>query len=171
MFHVLVDGETITYPVTVTDFRAAHPNVSMRANPAPDALADYGMFPVTPTTPPEHDPDTEDLTRSAELVDGAWVEVWTVTAAPDAAARIAAKRERIQAPTSAFMEAMLDADLYGAAETALTSIADVTERRRLQIQWQHAPIIARTSPLMLTLQTALELTDAEVDALFAAAVP
>jgi hypothetical protein len=167
MLYVKVDGGAVTYPYTVTDFKRANPGVSIRKNPADTTLTEFGLFPVTPSTVPAYDPVTQDIARSVkQRAGGEWKEVWTVTPAPDAADRVAAKREGLESTPAAFLEALLDADLLDKAEQAIAAIANAKQRRRFQIRMQSGPLIRRKGNLVAALQTALALSDEQTDALF-----
>ena len=58
---------------------------------------------------------------------------------------------------------LTDADV----EAQIAAIPDPTERAAASIEWQWATRYDRTHPLVATLATALEFTDAELDALWA----
>lgn len=166
MFYVK-DG---VYPYTVTDFRIANPGISMRADPEPEVLAEFGMFPVAPSPQPPFDPITQDCTRAAELQGGAWVEVWTVTnASQDAvAARLHAKRAGMVVSPRQARLALLGAGKLAAVNTALASLPS-PQKEAAQIDWEYATAIERNSPLISQLGPALGMTDAQIDALFEAA--
>lgn len=74
--HVSEDGQQ-TYPLTLTDLRRMHPNVSFPAQISDEDAASFGFYAVQETPQPEGQFQT--VERSAALVDGAWVEQWTVT--------------------------------------------------------------------------------------------
>lgn len=71
--HVAEDGAA-AYPRTLTDLRLLRRDVSFPAQISNDDAAAFGFFPVAPSPEPEGRFQTNE--RSAELVDGAWVEQW-----------------------------------------------------------------------------------------------
>lgn len=172
MFYVHVDPETgaTRYPFTLTDFRHENPGVLMRANPDPASLADHGIFPVAPGDPPEDD-ISKNLTRSAELIDGEWMEVWTVTDADTevVAERFASRRAGMVVTMRQARLALLGAGLLALVEGSLAAIGDDAERAAAQITWEFATEVRRTDPLLAALGPALGLDDAAIDALFAVA--
>ena len=81
-FYIYVaDGGEQTYPLTLTDLRRMRRDVSFPAQISDEEAATFGFFPVQETPPPEGQFQT--ATRSAAMVDGAWVEQWTVTPWPE----------------------------------------------------------------------------------------
>ena len=74
--HVSEDGQQ-TYPLTLTDLRIMRPNVSFPAQISDEDAATFGFYPVQETPQPEGQFQT--VERSAALVDGVWVEQWSVT--------------------------------------------------------------------------------------------
>lgn len=121
MFYVLVaeDGTT-TYPYTITDFKLANPNVSMRDHPEPEGLAHHGLYPVEPGDQPACDPITQDAVRSARCVDGAWHEVWAVVEADPAivAARTADRKRALWERVKSRRDAIIDGSFGAKAEAA-----------------------------------------------------
>jgi len=53
--------------------------------------------------------------------------------------------------------------------TAISGIEDATQRELAQIDWEYSTTVRRTSPLITSLGPSLNLTDAQIDALFIAA--
>ena len=53
--------------------------------------------------------------------------------------------------------------------TAISGIEDATQRELAQIDWECSTTVRRTSPLITSLGPSLNLTDAQIDALFIAA--
>lgn len=170
MTYVLVDGENVTYPYSVTDLRRANPQVSMRADPPPETLAEFGMFPVEQTERPSYDPITQDLVRSVEQQGGTWREVWTITDASSEAvqARLSAKRAGMVVTMRQARLALLGAGRLAEVEAALASLPS-PEKEAAQISWEYAAEVRRISPLVSGLAPALGLDDAALDALFDAA--
>lgn len=166
MFYVK-DG---VYPYTITDFRIANPGISMRDNPEPGALADHGIYQVTPAEQPSFDPITQDCTRAAINQNGAWVEVWTVTDAPPEAvqARLSAKRAGMEVSMRQARLALLGAGKLAAVDAALGSLPSPL-KEAAQIEWEYAATVRRDSPLIAQLGPALGMDDAAIDALFEAA--
>lgn len=86
MIYVLApQGVVQTYPYSVLQLRKDHPDTSFPRTPSSSLLAQYDVFSVIDTHPPEFDPLTETLTEGTpEQINGAWRRVWHVTqAAPE----------------------------------------------------------------------------------------
>lgn len=79
---------------------------------------------------------------------------------PSVPARVSMRQGRL---------ALLGVGLLDTVEAAIASIADTTERRAAQIDWEYATEIRRTSPLIASLGPALGLSEAQIDQLFIAA--
>ncbi len=74
------DGQ---YPITESEIRAAHPQVSFPQIMTPDHVADLGYFPVESTAIPSYDAVTETVTEGAPVYSGgAWRQTWRVVARP-----------------------------------------------------------------------------------------
>lgn len=56
-----------------------------------------------------------------------------------------------------------------AVNTVIATIPDPALRKRAGIEWEYASVVRRDGPMLKLLQPALGWTDAEIDALFAAA--
>jgi hypothetical protein len=76
----LTDGQP--QPYSIGQLRADNPQVSFPSTIPADTLAEYDVYEVTETQPPSYDGVTQSLSQAAELVDGAWTQVWTVTPLP-----------------------------------------------------------------------------------------
>ena len=53
--------------------------------------------------------------------------------------------------------------------SAIAAISDATQRELAQIDWEYSTTVKRLSPLVTSLGPSLNLTDAQIDALFIAA--
>lgn len=65
--------------------------------------------------------------------------------------------------------ALLGAGLLDGVDAALAAIEDATTRKAAQIEWEYATTFERDAPLIASIGGALELTDAQIDALFVVA--
>lgn len=169
MFYAFVKDGVVTYPYTITDFRLANPNISMRESPPPDSLTDFGLYPVEPADEPAYD-ITKNAVRSAAPRGGKWFEEWTVTdASPDEVeARLASKRAGMEVSMRQARLALLGAGKGGVVDTALSKLPSPM-KEAAQIEWEYASTIRRDSPLIAQLGPAIGMTDEQVDALFEAA--
>jgi hypothetical protein len=81
LYAKIVDGAVVEFPITGTDIVLQNPGTSFPAGElSAEVMAAFECLPVVETPQPAYD-YTQNITRSAVLVEGAWVEVWTTTAA------------------------------------------------------------------------------------------
>lgn len=78
--HILAPNAAIEkYPYSIGDLRKDNPQTSFPANPTDALLAEYGVFPVTRTDIPAVDYTQAVTEADPQLVNGGWVQAWTVT--------------------------------------------------------------------------------------------
>ena len=65
--------------------------------------------------------------------------------------------------------ALLQAGLLGSIQPAIDAISDATQRTASQIEWDDRLTFERSNGTLVTMATALGMTDAQIDALFIAA--
>ena len=53
-----------------------------------------------------------------------------------------------------------------AVEAAIDAIPDATQRERVRVEWEYAPYVERSHPMLVPLASALGMTVAQVDAAF-----
>ena len=105
MYILAPNGTAETYPYSIGQLRKDHPQTSFPKTPSDVLLASYDVYPVTRTEPPQYDNVEQNLTElTPTLVDGAWVQVWQVSAASpeevaqrtaDLAASVRAQRDQL----------------------------------------------------------------------------
>jgi hypothetical protein len=86
-------------PYSIGQLRKDNPNTSFPKNPSEALLAEWGVFPVTPTPQPAYDPATEKVIDDAPVyVEGAWQQTWQVVPLNDQekAERQNAAREQLK---------------------------------------------------------------------------
>jgi hypothetical protein len=82
MYVLTTNGVIETYPYSIGDLRRDNPQTSFPRNPSLEALADFGVYPVTPVERPAFDPITQNLIEEQPiLVGGDWTQVWAVSSA------------------------------------------------------------------------------------------
>jgi len=69
-----IHEDTKEYPLTVSQIRRRHLNVSFPRTPSDEILADFGYKPVQPTDKPSGEVVTE--TDPTQQADGTWVQAW-----------------------------------------------------------------------------------------------
>lgn len=119
------DTPEAVYPYTLRQLRVDHPNVSFPATPSTGLLAEWGVYPVAPADPPEHD-TAQALAEEAApaLVSGVWTQQWQVRdlTAEELQARVPRAVSKLQG-----MLAIAESGLAGpflAWKAALDPVAD-----------------------------------------------
>jgi hypothetical protein len=99
MFVRLTNGTPETY--TIGRLRRDNPTDSFPRVISAETLARYNVYPVTPTPAPLIDSKTQRHVQEAQLVDDAWVQVWTVEPLPEqqAGANVRGHRNRLLSQT------------------------------------------------------------------------
>lgn len=162
----VIDGE-LTYPYLLAQIATDYPNVSFPRELTATVLADYAIYPVTLTAQPAYDVATQAVDEDApQLADGVWTQQWTVR-------DLTAEELKARVPTVVTMRqarlALLQAGLLAQVETAIAAVEDPVQRQAVQIEWEYAAEVDRNHSWVQSLATALELTEAQLDALFALA--
>ena len=115
--YVLIKNDAVeTYPYSVQQLYADNPNTSF-PSPTPDStLADFGVFPVVPTSQPAYDHVTQNLTELDPVQeDNLWVQQWSVTqASPE---EVAERQEQLKLDNKAQASSLLQ-------QTDWTQVAD-----------------------------------------------
>lgn len=176
--------DTLSWPVTESDIRALHPNVSF---PHPFVPPD-GYAYVFPAPQPAYNAITERVQAAAPVLTnlGHWEQVWEVvprfvdyTDADDvlhtAAEQIAAETERLRlasVPQSVTMRqarlALHAAGLLSSVDTAIASMQEPAKTAAL-IEWEYASAVERNAGLVPAMAAALGMSEADIDDLFIAA--
>lgn len=125
-------------------------------------ITENGFTSVTQTTKPTFDPVTE--VAEYEVVNDA--QVWTVR--DKTAQEFTAMRAGMQVSMRQARLALLEQNLLSTVETAIGAL-DEPAKTQIGIEWEYAAVVDRTSPWMTTMASALGLTDAQMDGLFALA--
>lgn len=91
MHYVLtVKGNVKKYPYTLLDLKNDNPSTSFPAEPAPELLAEFGVYPVTLVDKPREGRTKTIKEINPKLVDGKWLQQFVVV---DSSADAATKRE------------------------------------------------------------------------------
>ena len=96
-----------TYPYSVSQLRADNPQISFPTAPSDTLLAEYGVFPVSPTAQPTYDAATQKLAEGTPTESqGRWVQVWEVVALT--AEELAERAEQLRMERQAAYQAEAD---------------------------------------------------------------
>ena len=82
------------------------------------------------------------------------------------AGEMTARRAKLVVTMRQARRALLDAGLLDQVDAAIAAIADATERRQAEIDWEYATTVERLRPWVQTLGAALGLSAEDLDALF-----
>lgn len=166
--YILAPNQTVeTYPYSIGALRKDNPQVSFPKNPPDELLASYNVYPVQATDRPTGDVVTEEI----PVFNGTfWRQAWSVRdfTPEEVADNLAARRaEMVVTPRQARL-ALLSAGRLGDIEAAIAAL-DAPTRAAVEIEWEYAVLIERTSPWVVAMTQALGMADTEVDALFTVA--
>jgi len=156
MLYVKVtDGVAVRY--TLTELRAANPNISFPVTPSEATLAEYGVYPCVDDPAP-----TADVVARGGFyqVGSVWHYGWTSRSYTDA--------ERRSAMVITPRQARLALSSVGKLSAIADAIAVTPEPNKsmIAIEWEYATTIERTSPWIEAMRPALGLTEEDLDNLF-----
>jgi hypothetical protein len=157
------DNQTYT---THADIRRAHPQTSMPKEMTEALIAELGYEVIHPTDRPVADV-VEELPPAYNETTQRWEQQWSSRAftEQEIADNLAARRaEMVVTPRQARL-ALLGAGKLADIETAIAALDEPT-KAAVQIEWEYAVSIERTSSWVVAMTQALGMTDAEVDDLF-----
>jgi hypothetical protein len=162
--HILVDdGFVISYPYSPARLRTDNPQVSFPDEMSDALLAEWGVYPVTPTPRPAADHTRNVAEAPAQQIDGVWMQAWVVTdlAPEELTERLAEWRQGMLVSPLQMRRALRAENLYNA-------IAAYVEQQDADTQdaWEYAVEIRRNDALIASAAAALGKTDVEVDDLF-----
>lgn len=107
MYLLIQNGAVAAYPYSFEQLRRDNPGTSFPAQPTQASLAEWGVFPVVQTTPPEPHPLNQTVVEDTPIqVDGVWVQVWELRAA--SAQEIAERQQAIKARITYQVQQRLD---------------------------------------------------------------
>jgi hypothetical protein len=118
-------------PYSIGQLRKDNPNTSFPKNPTVTLLAEWGVYPVKPTSQPSVD-HTKNVTEKPPVKQGdAWVQVWEVLDATESEiqGRIADKANAIRAERDA---KLVESDWTQVLDAAVDQAAWATYRQALR---------------------------------------
>jgi hypothetical protein len=142
---------------TLDQIRQDNPNVSFPVSPPASTLAEYGVYPLN------HDSQTVfDIVERGpiEQRDGAWWQTYT------------GRNKTFEEKRLTMVVTMRQARLALADQGYLSVVSDAIalipepDKSKIEIEWEYASTVERTSAWVSTLQPALGLNDEQMDALF-----
>lgn len=151
----VTDGAATAY--TLDQVKADNPNVSFPVVVSDATLAEYNVYPLN------HDSQTvfDIVARGPiEQRDGAWWQTYT--------GRNKTAEEKRLTMVVTMRQARLALADQGYLSVVTDAIALIPEpdKSKIEIEWEYASTVERTSAWVSTLQPALGLNDEQMDALF-----
>lgn len=130
MYVKIVNNSVSKFPYNIGDLKKENPNISFPNPITEDALAPFGVYPVTSTAVPTFDSKTHRVRQSVEFIDGTWTQTWQLQELPEeqASTNIRAERNRrlINSDWTQFSDSPVDSTLWIPYRQALRDITDQT---------------------------------------------
>jgi len=126
MFVKTTNGEASKFPYTLGELRRENPNTSFPKVIPDGTLAQYGVYRVQPTTPPEFNNRTHSLSQSVESLDGIWQQTWVAKQLPESKAVSNQKAYRNQLLAETDFYALTDVTLTAEMTTYRQALRDIT---------------------------------------------
>ena len=82
MYIKLKDGSIDKYPYSIFQLKQDNKDTSFPAEMSDERLAEWDVYPVTPTDYPQVDYTKNVTEGKPQLIDGNWTQVWNVTDKP-----------------------------------------------------------------------------------------
>ena len=151
----VINGQAVEY--TLGQLRRDNPNTSFPSQPSLEILAQYNMYPLEYA----EQPDTTYVSLGPiELIDGVWTQTF-IGSEPT----IESLRENMVVTARQARLALLDASLLSQVDVAIQAMPE-PDKTQVSIEWEYATEIERTSPWVIAMGQALNLSETELDALF-----
>ena len=142
MYVKLLNNTPNKFPYNLGELKKENPNTSFPNPMSNSTLADFDVYPVTPTTAPAFDNTTHRLRNWVENTNQEWRQTWTIQQLPEeqASANVRGKRDRLLADSD--WTQLPDAPVDAAAwETYRTALRDITDQTGFpwNVTWPIAP--------------------------------
>lgn len=164
MVNRFIETTSKEYPLSFSDLRARHPNVTVPHDASDHALLRLGYARVNSTERPEGDVVNE--LPPVMDAQGVWHQQWE---ARDFTQEELDQQRQASVPESVTMRQarleLLNRGLLSSIETAIDSLPE-PERSAVQIEWEYSQTVERNRPFVLMVGQALGLNQTELDDLF-----
>lgn len=170
MFYVLVENNNVKrYPYTVQEFRADHPHISLPQEPSDSQLNEVGLHFVVEPALPNFDYMTEKCIKEdlPTLSEGVWTISWKT---------VKKTKEEIDNDIFIRRDSMVVSPLQAKIALQRAGLLDSVEKVvsngniEIKLAWNNATEFRRLSPIIQNLATELNLSDEQLDNLFASAM-
>lgn len=130
MYVKLLNNTPNKFPYNLGELKKENPNTSFPDPMSNSTLADFDVYPVTPTTAPVFDNTTHRLRNWVENTNQEWRQTWTIQQLPEeqASANVRGKRDRllVDSDWTQLPDAPVDAAAWATYRTALRDVTDQT---------------------------------------------
>lgn len=130
MYVKLLNNTPSKFPYNLGELKKENPNTSFPNPISNSTLADFDVYPVTPTTAPAFDNTTHRLRNWVENTNQEWRQTWTIQQLPEeqASANVRGKRDRllVDSDWTQLPDAPVDAAAWATYRTALRDVTDQT---------------------------------------------
>ena len=159
-----INPDTLETYRTHTEIRSAWPKTLFPSVMPEETIASLGLLLVLPTPLPGFDPALQIAEEAAPaLIDGQWTQQWTVRDLPP-------EERKARVPTVVSMRqarlALLQAGLLDQVDAAIAGIAEESQRRQAEINWEYATTVERLDGWVRQIGVGLGLSEADLDGLF-----
>jgi hypothetical protein len=151
---------------TIGQLRRDNPQVSFPKSIPDSTLAEYDVYPLIETDRPQGDVVTEGVPALNENTQQ-WEQTWVVRdfTPEEAAQNLADSRARMVVTPRQARLALLGSGQLASIETAIAALEEPT-KSAVEIEWEYAVSIERTSTWVVAMTDALGMTPEQVDQLF-----
>lgn len=149
---------------SLRELRRDYPGVSFPSDIPVATLAEYDVYPLRATAAPPHDTQTQRAVEGpARLVDGAWVQTWTVAAKTEReiAAELAAWRASLSVTPLQIRRALRSLGLFEGFNNYLASAPEEVVE-----EWEYAVQIDRNNEVIVKGVLELGMSEETVDDVF-----
>lgn len=128
-------------------------------------LADAEVYPLVSVLP-ETQPGEVAVPGAVELVDGEWMQLWTVRDMTPEELEESKPSVPQVITIGQGKEALYNAGLFSSVQSAIDAIEDADTKWRIQNAWDNRPSWERQSPFVLMMAGVLGLDSQQADQLF-----
>ena len=131
MFIKVNNDKIEKYPYNLADFKKENSNTSFHYPISDSVLNSYGVYRVTILPIPEYDRLTQSISNSGpELIDGAWINGWTVVNIPQEQAEdnVRNQRDKLLSKTDWWTMSDRDVEMTQEEKDYRKALRDITQQ-------------------------------------------
>ena len=170
MSYVKASGSTVEkYPYSIGLLRKDNPSTSFPRRMPDEQLASWNVYPVTVVEDPLHNPETQKIETATQptFVNGAWILSKSVVdlTQEELDNRLTNKRAGMTCTPRQAKQALRQSGLYNQVKQYINTLQG-DAKDEAEIEWNDATEFQRASGFLISMATALGLTEQQVDDLF-----